>query len=116
MEGVDFSRLDVALAIYDANDDPREADLLCGVALQKDDLEAFLQDLCDLVERKYGGMRFSRLLDEDQGDEAMKSACVRWRSISWPALSRRPNAVLPRRIGAKDAEAFLLAKHIFESS
>ncbi len=80
MEGVDFSRLDVALAIYDANDDPREADLLCGVALQKDDLEAFLQDLCDLVERKYGGMRFSRLLDEDQGDEAMKSACVRWRS------------------------------------
>ena len=38
MEGVDFSRLDVALAIYDANDDPREADLLCGVALQKDEI------------------------------------------------------------------------------
>ena len=29
MEDLDFSRLDVALAIYDANDDPHEAELLC---------------------------------------------------------------------------------------
>ena len=70
MEDLDFSRLDVALAIYDANDDPREAELLCGVALRKDDLEAFLHDLCELAERKYGGMRFARLLDEDEDDEA----------------------------------------------
>ena len=82
MEDLDFSQLDVALAIYDANDDPREAELLCGVALKKDDLEAFLHDLCELAERKYGGMRFARLLDEDEDDEAMESAYVRWRSDS----------------------------------
>ena len=82
MEDLDFSRLDVALAIYDANDDPREAELLCGVALRKDDLEAFLHDLCELAERKYVGMRFARLLDEDEYDEAMESAYVRWKSDS----------------------------------
>ncbi|MFR3273749.1 MAG: hypothetical protein ACLTQI_08035 [Slackia sp.] len=109
MEGVDFSRLDVALAIYDANDDPREADLYAALRCRRTILKHF-QDPCDLVERKYGGMRFSRLLDEDQGDEAMKSACIRWRSTS-ASVIEEAGRVLPRRIGAK-AEAFLLAKHL----
>lgn len=82
MEDLDFSRLDVALAIYDANDDPCEAELLCGVALRKDDLEVSLRDPCELAERKYGDMRFARLLDEDEEDEAMRSACLRWKSDS----------------------------------
>lgn len=82
MEDIDFSQLDVALTIYDANDNPQESDPLCGIALKKDDLEEFLRDVCNLVEQKYGGMRFARLLDEDHEDEAMKSAYARWKSDS----------------------------------
>lgn len=101
--------------IYDANDDPREAELLCGVALRKDDLEAFLHDLCELAERKYGGMRFARLLDEDEDDEAMESAYVRWKSDSLEPRYRGRSTVLTRRIGTKGAEMLLLAKQVFES-
>ena len=74
--GRDFSELDLQLVMFDFNDteDERDDNVVAGVAIRSEDMEAFAADVERLAVEKYGGATFSGLLEEDLGDESMAAA------------------------------------------
>ena len=76
--GRDFSELDLQLVMHDFNDteEERADNVIAGVAIRSEDVEAFAADVERLAVEKYGGATFAGLLDEDLSDESMAAA---WR-------------------------------------
>ena len=76
--GRDFSELDLQLVMFDFNDteDERDDNVVAGVAIRSEDMEAFAADVERLAVEKYDGATFSGLLEEDLGDGSMAAA---WR-------------------------------------
>ena len=72
----DYSKLDLQLVMFDFNDTEEERDdnVVAGVAIRSEDMEAFAADVEQLAVEKYGGATFSGLLEEDLGDESMAAA------------------------------------------
>ena len=75
---MNFSELDLQLAMYDFNDTEEERgdNVIAGVAIRSEDAEAFAADVERLAVEKYGGATFAGLLEEDFDDESMAAA---WR-------------------------------------
>lgn len=73
---IDFSELDLQLVMYDFNDTEEERgdNVVAGVAIRAEDVEAFAADVERLAMEKYNGASFEVLLDEDYGDESMTAA------------------------------------------
>lgn len=73
---IDYSKLDLQLVMFDFNDteDERDDNVIAGVAIRSEDMEAFAADVERLAVEKYGGATFSGLLEEDLGDESMAAA------------------------------------------
>lgn len=72
----EFSELDLQLVMFDLNDteDERDDNVVAGVAIRSEDMEAFAADVERLAVEKYGGATFSGLLEEDLGDESTAAA------------------------------------------
>ena len=72
----EFSELDLQLVMFDFNDteDERDDNVIAGVAIRAEDVEAFAADVERLAMEKYNGASFEVLLDEDYGDESMTAA------------------------------------------
>jgi len=75
---MNFSELDLQLAMYDFNDTEEERgdNVIAGVAIRSEDAEAFAADVERLAVEKYGGATFAGLLEGDFDDESMAAA---WR-------------------------------------
>lgn len=71
MERHQLEELDLHLQVSNMHGD--EEDLITGFAIRERDLTGFLIDLDSLV-RRYGGAKFSELLDEDPDDIACDAA------------------------------------------
>ena len=71
MKPKDYSKLNKQLVMYDLCDNLGEPDVLFGIAIEADDLDAFLEDVKELAVGKYGGAAFEELLDEDEADESI---------------------------------------------
>lgn len=64
----DLTELNKMLIMTDLFDDPDDGPVQIGVAINADDLDAFIKDVEDLAVEKYGGKRFGDLLDDDPED------------------------------------------------
>lgn len=71
MERHQLKELDLHLQVSNIHGD--EEDLITGFAIREQDLTGFLMDLDSLVKR-YGGAKFSELLEEDLDDIACDAA------------------------------------------
>ena len=73
----DYSELDRQVILIDMYEDMEDPDILAGIAIASEDLEAFLRDVRELACTKYGGATFAELLDEDLDDESMDASSKR---------------------------------------
>lgn len=62
-----YASMDVAIALTNIHENPEDEEILEGIAIPHENLDAFLQDVGALAE-KHGGAGFLELMDNDLED------------------------------------------------
>lgn len=69
-----YEEMDVAIALTNIHENPEDEEILEGIAIPHENLEAFLKDVVALAE-KHGGAGFLELMDSDLEDASI-TACI----------------------------------------
>ena len=87
--------LDLHLTLQDQFSDPEDLDIVSGIAIKKDDLQAFVRDFEELA-RRYGGATFEDLLDNDTNDDSLDASIVRFDEDQMSELIKTAEKILKR--------------------
>ena len=70
----DYSKLNKQLVLVDMYEDREDCDVIAGVAIPAESMDAFAAAVQKLAVEEFGGATFSELLDYDENDESMDAA------------------------------------------